>query len=86
MTKAEMLFRYVGKGAYRIGLPKRDLLVSDMERAAKQGWPAERIEAELSGLYEPVESEPEIELDTEPVVSESPEEVYEEEENASTVL
>lgn len=77
--KSDVVFRYVGGGAYRIGLPTRDLLQSDMQRAAKQGWPAERIEAELPGLYEPVKPEPEPEPEPEPVVEVEPEEeVFEE--------
>lgn len=37
----------------------RDLYASDMPRASSQGWPQERIENELSGVYELVEQQEE---------------------------
>ena len=52
-----VVFEYVGGGAYRIGLPTRDLRESDMARCAKQGWPRERIEEDLPGIYRKVEAE-----------------------------
>lgn len=84
----EMVFEYVGSGEYRTGLPKRDLYESDMARAAKQGWPEERI-AELE-MYEPVEPEAEPEPEAVPEVelepAFEPDEIDEEEEDGDTVL
>jgi len=48
------VFEYIGGGAYRVGLPMRDLYERDMRRCARQGWPRERIERELPGMYRPI--------------------------------
>lgn len=92
-----IVYEYIGEGAYRIGLPKRDLYESDMARAEKQGWSRKRIEDELSALYapvgadEPAESAEEYE-DDEPDDWEeiemdiTDEEIDEEEDDGNTVL
>jgi len=51
---SDRVFEYIGGGSYRVGLPMRDLYERDMRRCAKQGWPRERIERELPGMYRPI--------------------------------
>jgi len=79
---AELMFRYIGGGMYRVGLPTRDLYRSDMARAEKQGWPEERID-ELVGLYERVEPEPEPEPE---IIEDDGLDDVEEEDDALSIL